>query len=84
MTDALAIIAAACDYMRETGFSHTPRIVNEADFDLSNFDRQDSSVAGASVEYVDQRGPGMAGDDFHGTVVWPIGDGKLFVLEFNT
>lgn len=35
--------------------------------------QQDCSAADGGVEWVDQHGPGMAGDDFWGTVTWKLG-----------
>ena len=79
--DPIEIIAAACEDLRRNGFYFNPRIVARSDFDLSGFKEQESDIPGVEVEYVDQRGPGIAGDDYHGTMAWPIGD-KLFICEY--
>lgn len=83
MADAISIIAAACEDMREDGlFCHSPRVVKEADIDLTKFEKQSCVFDGCDFEFIDQSGPGISGDDFHGTMAWPIGDGLLFVLKY--
>ena len=44
---------------------------------------QDCDAGVVSKEWVKQSGPGMAGDDFHGTVTWCLGSYYL-VAEFAT
>ena len=84
ISEALQIIKDACEDLKGNGFHHSPRIVAQADFDLSRFKAQESGIQGLAIEYVDQRGPGMAGDDFDGTMAWPIGGGWLFICEYST
>lgn len=84
MSEALRIIKDACEDLKSNGFHHSPRIVAQSEFDLSGFEEQESGIPGLQVEYVDQRGPGMTGDDFEGTMAWPIGGGWLFVCGFCT
>ena len=80
---ALDIIRMAMDDLRKNGFSFNPRIVEQKDFDLKGFKAQESDIPGCKIEYIDQRGPGIAGDDYHGTAAWPICGGKLFVCEYS-
>jgi hypothetical protein len=82
MTDPIAIIKAACESMMENGFYHSSRIVERSGFDLSEFHEQKSDISGVEMEYVCQDGGGMTGDDFHGTIVWPINERFLFVCEY--
>ncbi len=81
MVDAVKVIAAACESLRENGFYHSPRIIARKEFDLSKFDEQRSDIPGVEFEYVMQNGGGMTGDDFHGVIAWPI-DELLFVCEY--
>jgi hypothetical protein len=37
-------------------------------------DVQDCDSGVVQKEWVDQRGPGQMGDEFHGTVTWKLGD----------
>ncbi|WP_103173730.1 hypothetical protein [Paracoccus sp. SY] len=84
MTDPANIIAAVCEEMNGNGFTSKPRIVARAGFDLSKFKEQKSDFAGVETEWVDQRGPGMCGDDFHGTIAVPIDADRFFVLDYDT
>jgi hypothetical protein len=81
---ALQIIKDGCDDLKSNGFHHSPRIVAQAEFDLSGFQKQESGIEGLETEYVDQSGPGICGDEFSGTMAWPIGSGWLFVCEYST
>lgn len=77
-------IAAICKHLEEDcTFVHTPRVVERDGYDLSKFNKQESDVPGIDTEFVHQLGPGMAGDDFHGTLAYPIGE-KLFLLDFDS
>lgn len=40
-------------------------------------DVQDCDTGHVEAEWVDQHGPGMAGDDFFGTVTWKLGEHYL-------
>lgn len=82
MACTLDIIAAACDMLRAEGFCHSPRVVNAEDFDLSEFTAQPSDIDGVDIEYVNQGGGGITGDDYHGTMAWPLRGKKLFVAEY--
>lgn len=44
---------------------------------------QDCVLATGGVEWVDQHGPGMVGDEFWGTVTWRLGDHYL-ITHFAT
>ena len=35
-------------------------------------------------EYVDQKGPGFSGDDYHGYVYFPLTDGRYLQVEYAT
>ena len=83
MADVLQIIADICDDLRANGFCHSPRIVKRDGFDLSSFKEQESDIEGLRTEFVDQRGPGMVGDDYNGTMAYPIGD-VMFVIEYSS
>jgi hypothetical protein len=78
------IIAAVCDEMNSNGFAHNPRVVLWADFDLSNFKEQESGFSDVGTEWVNQSGPGIAGDDFTGTLAVPIDGERLFVIDYAT
>ncbi|VDS07530.1 hypothetical protein PARHAE_00707 [Paracoccus haematequi] len=82
--DPASIIAAVCKEMNGNGFTSKPRIAARAGFDLSKFKEQRSDYAGVETEWVDQRGPGMCGDDFYGTLAVPIDAERLFVVEYYT
>ncbi|MDY6960285.1 MAG: hypothetical protein SV862_00075 [Pseudomonadota bacterium] len=79
--DLVAIIAAICEDHRSNGFCHSPRVVDRQGFNLSGFKEQKSDIPGLKVEYVKQGGGGFTGDDFHGTMAYPLGD-RLFVIEY--
>jgi len=84
MSDYLQKIADICDTLRsDIGYTHSPRVVRRADFDLSKFDAQESGIPGIVTEYVNQSGPGICGDDFTGVMAFPLGD-HLFVIEYAT
>lgn len=78
------IIAAVCDEVNGNGFTHTPRVVRRADFDLSKFKEQESDLEGVETEWVSQSGPGICGDDFTGTLAVPIDAERLFVINYAT
>jgi len=44
---------------------------------------QECDVGVVPKEWVDQYGPGFAGDDFHGTVSWDLGS-HFLVVQFST
>lgn len=58
-----------------------PRFVKDADFDRSKFTEQESDVPGFETELVDQRGPGLCGDEFYGTIAYEIG-GLWLLLDY--
>jgi hypothetical protein len=82
MTDTLTLIASICANLNANGFCSGPRVVDPADFDLSGFEKQESDIPGLDFEYVNQSGPGIGGDDYHGTMAYPI-EGKLFVIDYH-
>lgn len=44
---------------------------------------QECDTGHVGTEWVNQSGPGMFGDDFHGTVTWKLGDFYL-IAHFAT
>lgn len=84
MKDPISIIAAVCDEMNVNGHVYFPRLVRREDFDFSKFEEQESDFDGVQTEWVNQSGPGMAGDDFTGTLAVPIDAERLFVLDYST
>lgn len=46
-------------------------------------DIQECDTRHIETEWVDQSGPGMFGDEFHGTVTWKLGDHYL-IAHFAT
>lgn len=81
--NALDKIGNICDAMAMDGFCHTPRVVDQAGFNLDGFEKQECEIDGIETEWVKQIGPGEGGDDYHGYIAYPIGD-KFFVIEFNS
>lgn len=83
MPDTITIIADICEELNGNGFCHTPRVVPLEKFEFSKHKAQDSDVEGIATEYVFQEGPGVMGDDYSGTIAYPIG-GQMLVLDFNS
>jgi hypothetical protein len=67
---------------REVGFIHEPHLILDADFDRSRFKEQASEIPGIKTELVDQRGPGIAGDDFSGHLAYQLSTGEWFVVAY--
>lgn len=81
--DRYELARAAIEHARSNGPIWNPRFVSNADFDRSKFEVQESDVPGFATELVDQRGPGIAGDDFYGTIAYGIG-GEWLLLDFGS
>jgi hypothetical protein len=82
--EPISIIAAVCESVNGNGFCFTPRIEHESGQKLDGFDKQESDFPGVKFEFVKQRGPGIAGDDYTGTLAVPIGNGYYFVVDYST
>ena len=82
MNAVMRLISEACDQMNENGFASGHRVVPLEKFDFQAFKAQPCDIEGIEIEYVNQSGPGMAGDDFTGTIGFPIG-GQMFVVDYS-
>ncbi len=81
--DALQMIKNAIEYGRQDNFIHSVRFVEDADFDRSPFQEQESDVEGFKTELVDQSGPGMSGDDYRGTMAYQMPDKSWLLYEYS-
>lgn len=83
MRDTMDIIADICEDMNGNGYVSKPRVVDFNAFDFQKHKAQDSGIDGVKTEFVYQTGPGIAGDDFQGTIGYPI-NGQMFVIDYQT
>lgn len=81
MPDQLTIIGMICAEARRNGDYWNPSVVERDAFDFTGFQKQECDIPGVKAEYVKQHGPGIAGDDYHGTIAYQIGS-RLFVLQY--
>lgn len=81
MPDQLTIIGLICDEAKRNGTFWNPKVVERDAFDLAGFQQQECDIPGVKTEFVKQHGPGITGDDYHGTIAYQIGS-RLFVLEY--
>lgn len=84
ITETARVIKEACQMLNDNGFSHSPQIVAQKDFDLTEFTEQESDIDGLETEFVNQGGGGITGDSFEGTMAWSIGGGWLFVCDYSS
>jgi hypothetical protein len=66
-------LAAVQALIASVGGCHGVEIKPAAEH-LPKGEMQDCDAGIVPKEWVDQRGPGMAGDEFYGTVTWKLGD----------
>ncbi|MGH0003570.1 hypothetical protein ACQU0X_26130 [Pseudovibrio ascidiaceicola] len=78
------VIQAVCESCNDSGFTSRPRIVRQADFDLSGFIEQKSDFPGVEHEFVNRSEPGFSYDDYATILAVPIGKGQLFVIHCDT
>ena len=83
MRPTIDIIADICEEMNGNGYVSKPRMVDFNAFDFDKHKPQESGIDGIKTEFVWQSGAGMMGDDFTGTIGYPI-DGMMFVLDYAT
>ena len=84
MPDSMDMIAEALENLTgDCSFVGRPRVVELADFKFTKYTAQSSEVLGISTEFVRQSEVGMSGDEFQGTIAYPIG-GKMFVVDYAT
>jgi hypothetical protein len=83
MRSTIEIIADICEDMNGNGYASTPRVVDLNDFDFVKHKAQESGIDGITTEFVYQSGPGIGGDDFQGSIGYPI-EGKMLVIDFAT
>lgn len=83
MVDEFQIIQNVFEYMNSISFSSGHRFVELDDMDYNLFKSQDSDIDGIGVEFVRQSGGGLSGDDFYGTMGFPVG-GKMLLIDYHT
>lgn len=82
MSNDLRIIADIFEEMNGNGYASGHRFVPLNEFDFTKFNAQESGIEGITTEFVNEKcGGGMTGDEFAGTMAFPVA-GQMLLIDY--
>ena len=82
--DAFDLVRSAINDTRsQCSFVSGHRIIEDANFDRAGFEEQSSDVPGFETEFINQSGPGITGDDYHGTMAFRLPDDWWLLIDYT-